>query len=535
MAGTKNLYNSEPLDVAIEMLRAAFGVSLDRTYATVSIAAVNATTSQISVTPRVVNDFSLYADAVAFPINKLNLSARIPKDMCYSSQVPITFETLSSFMLGSYGLLILPGQWELVHNNVVYPLTGAAVSYDFDLDISRTMSLRPTVQHPLFVPAMVYPLFITDAQGMARPLSLTTINDGDVSVGTQSMVMFRAEGGVGKLNYELLEGESPLPLNADGTGLDGEYPVTGEYSFTLGVRDLLGQTAQTEVNLNVQMGHVHIANEAPQVEAGESYDHQYDILGGFPPLRVINTTDLPVGMQLSSAGLLTGRTDPGNHSFNFVVQDKLGMRAKLHDRLVVSERSSVQAHGLAEPYQEAQLTVDERLVQGWASSFDLALQHLSGNTFDWIDGYVERKLSATTDALTVSLWMAAGYSQPGQCVFSINDHSSSLELYVGDYDSSQLRVKLTVDGKVYGFQTPAEQPVLEDPIRVITVVAGEGLLAMYADSQLLGEMSIPHYQNLFTKGSQIRMGDNGKLDNQWRGRFNALTIHRARLLNDQFY
>jgi len=535
MAGTKNIYNSEPLDVVVEMIRRSYGIVLDLNYATVTVAATSGTVSKVTITPKVVNGFTLYADPVEFSINKLNLSARIPKDMCYSGNWPATANEFASFMNSGYGLLVKLGQWEVLHNGVTYPLDGS-VLINGDIDTERTLTLRPTAQHPLFTAANAFPLFVTDPQEVAERLTITTLGDGEVNVGSESMVMFRAVGGVGKLDYSIVEGELPLPLAEDGSGLEGTYGMTGQFNAVVEVRDRLGQTAQTEVALDVQMGFVHSRNSAPELEVGERLDFQYQIDGGFPPLRIEQVEGLPLGARLSVEGHLTGRPEEGEHSFSFYVRDALGIRSKLHDRLMVNGRSPELAFNDTLNSTLSYLAAAEPNTEQWQASADFHGVANDSPAVKFSTGRIDSTNKAFTEALkelTVAFWLQSAQARTGGCIYSHSDGRNSLEVFVGDYDEHQVRVLLTVDGQQYGLMSKAEDAVVADTSTMITVGVAEGMLSLFVGDQLYDWVATPEFNQLFAANSKGRIGQTAAGLYQWTGALEYFHAYKARLFQDQ--
>lgn len=533
MAGTKNIYNSEALDVVLEMIRFTYGIALDLTYADVVVTPLTSTTTQVSITPKSVNGYSLYTDPVSFVINKLNLSARIPKDMCYSGNWPADFASFSQFMLASYGLLIKAGQWEVVYGSTVYPLDGS-VLINPDITSDRFLTLRPTAAHPLFVPAMAYSLMVTDPQNVAPSLTLSVSGDGDVNVGAPTQVQFNMTGGVGVTQFRIVSGESPLPLNQERTGLEGNYPVTGEYEFTVEARDVLGQTAEAIVQLNVQMDAVRIANSVPAVEVGQSINHTYNLQGGYQPLKIIKVTDLPLGMRLDINGVLTGRPDEGEHTFNFTVEDKLGIRTKIYDRLVVTERSFELAYAdtLAASVRHLQ-AVNLSAETDWKISSTYSGQMISSTALKLQTGSIDTVFAEAFKELTVSFWLQAAQARPGGCIYSQTDGVNSLEIFVGDYDEHQLRLLLTVGGQQYGLMTRSEDRVVGDASTMITVGVSDGMLTLFVGTKPYDWVSTPVFSQLFAAGSKGRIGLTAGGLYQWTGTLEYFNVYKARLFEDQ--
>lgn len=166
MAGTKNIFNADPVEVVIEALRMSHGTVLDLTYATVAVVpTASAELTRVTVTPKEVNGYSLYVEPLIFDMNKLNLAARLPKDMCYSGNWPATFTAFSSFMNAAYGLVVRADEWEIVHNGTTYPLTASTV-LNFNITSVRNFVLRPSVRHLLFSQQMQFPMLITTTQAI---------------------------------------------------------------------------------------------------------------------------------------------------------------------------------------------------------------------------------------------------------------------------------------------------------------------------------------------------------------------------------
>ncbi|QVD49365.1 hypothetical protein LUCX_295 [Xanthomonas phage vB_XciM_LucasX] len=160
MAGTKNLYNADPQEVLLEAIQQKTGVVLQMNYLTATVTPISGTQTRVRFEPKLVNGYCPYVDPIELVIDKLNLQSRLPKDMVYNGTWPATFETLALFMINSYGLLVLPDEWELVSNGTTVPMKGGqAVSPTLGGD--RYVSLRTTTQHPLFVAGMTFQMFVT--------------------------------------------------------------------------------------------------------------------------------------------------------------------------------------------------------------------------------------------------------------------------------------------------------------------------------------------------------------------------------------
>jgi hypothetical protein len=160
MAGTKNLFNTDPLEIVREALERANAIPLQHEYVDIALSNLGPTDALVVISPKTVSGQTPYVDAISLSFPKLDMSEKLPKDMCYSGTWPATFADFASFMLTSYDLLILPGQWEIRHGATIYPLDGT-VLIDPDLSSDRTLLLSAAQAHPLFTPSVMFPLLVT--------------------------------------------------------------------------------------------------------------------------------------------------------------------------------------------------------------------------------------------------------------------------------------------------------------------------------------------------------------------------------------
>ena len=148
MAGTKNIFNADPLDTIYEALVRTHGLSLRREEIAMEIVSQTAQHTRVRLTPQLSSGTTIYVNPVEYTIRKLNLSGRMPRDMSYSGDYPLTLEGLDSFFGASYGLDIRSGEWSLRRNG-----SEAVVDETFlsngEIDVDRVFYLRPTAQHPL--------------------------------------------------------------------------------------------------------------------------------------------------------------------------------------------------------------------------------------------------------------------------------------------------------------------------------------------------------------------------------------------------
>ena len=108
------------------------------------------------------------------------------------------------------------------------------------------------------------------------------------------------------------------PNNATITGTP---TVAGNYSFTVQVMDLSGNTMQRTYTLGV----VHITNSPTTANVGSPYSFQFNVTGGTAPYTFDLEGALPAGLTMSSSGLITGTpTTAGTTNFTVTVADTTG-------------------------------------------------------------------------------------------------------------------------------------------------------------------------------------------------------------------
>lgn len=549
MAGNKNLYNSEPLEIVVEVLELANGIKLEREYVSITLTPQSGIATQVLIAPKLIDDYSPYVDPITLTLNKLNLSAQIPKDMCYSSVYPADYQSFVNFMLASYGLLVKADQWEIVHNSTVYPLTeGSVISADLSSD--RYLTLRTTAAHPIFVAGMSFPLLVTDPQESVSQLILQIEGPESGEIGDDTTLLFVASGGLEPYTYSLVEGDVPVPLNGDGTALEGSLSTTGQFDYTIEVEDSLGQTTQVDGSMTVVLPEFTIANGAPDGYVKESYSHWYQFSGGVQPYSLVRTENMPMGLDLTSDGHLFGLADAGDFTFQGIFADALGRRFTLTDTIHVVGRPSevvrvdtkqslsdwlelsggysplygLQSHPAGSAWQPVELAHEN--VRG-----------LQAGAVKLLRGYfVKTGLQQAQRHLGVALWVRKGFMAMGGCLFSTLDSDSGFEVSVSDLLDTQLRVTVLIDGVSYALATPSNIEVLDDELALITVQAAEGLLSIHRNEQLVTWLRIPDFPTrLVTADSPFTIGRRSNYPSgyQWNGTLTRVMVFNERLWGDQ--
>ncbi len=200
------------------------------------------------------------------------------------------------------------------------PLTGIisgmpTASGTFSFSVSLTDSTVPTPT------VATRSLSIT----IATPLVIGTATLADGIIGAAYNQTLTATGGSGSFTWSLSSGSLPAGLTLSASGLISGTPITaGTSSFVLQVQDTgTPQQTKTEaltirIAAQLKLTGGTLANAFP----GVAYSQTIPVTGGTAPFTFAlapNSSPLPTGLMLSSAGLLSG-TPSAAGTFSFTVQ-----------------------------------------------------------------------------------------------------------------------------------------------------------------------------------------------------------------------
>lgn len=140
-----------------------------------------------------------------------------------------------------------------------------------------------------------------------------------------------ATGGSGSYTWSVVDGNGTLPaglrLSDDGT-VSGTPQNSGPAQFRLRVQDARGQTASNACSLTINPGAFSITScPLPGGFAGEVYRQQIGATGGRAPYIFSSPSNLPAGLSLTPAGVLSGLVPPGTYPINLRVNDVEGQVA----------------------------------------------------------------------------------------------------------------------------------------------------------------------------------------------------------------
>ncbi len=151
----------------------------------------------------------------------------------------------------------------------------------------------------------------------------TSLPDGDLnSFYRQSLI---ASGGVPPYTFGIKSGNLPTGLSLDTKSglISGTPTAIGTYTFSLEVSDSLPCCSTTIQSYSVKINPellITSTSPIPPGTAGAAYSYAFTATGGSTPY-VFTTSNPPAGLDLSSAGVLSGIPLPGSYSFTVTLSD----------------------------------------------------------------------------------------------------------------------------------------------------------------------------------------------------------------------
>ncbi|MDV6228564.1 Calx-beta domain-containing protein [Nitratireductor aquimarinus] len=160
------------------------------------------------------------------------------------------------------------------------------------------------------------------------PASPITVSPGalpSMTAGTAFSQSLSATGGTAPYTYSLQSGSLPLGISLTSGGvLSGTPTKRGGYAFTVRATDDIGQFVDKGYTGTVLNPSISIAPTSATAVQGVSFSQTITASGGVGPYTfAVESGTLPVGISLSSSGLLSGTTSsaPGSYPLMLRVTD----------------------------------------------------------------------------------------------------------------------------------------------------------------------------------------------------------------------
>ena len=179
------------------------------------------------------------------------------------------------------------------------------------------------------------------AQIVPVTLTITTTTMPDGVVGTAYNSTVAVNGGSGALTFSISAGSLPagLALNASSGAVTGTPTATGTSNFTMMVVDSGTPQRSDTQTLSIDITDPLIITTAalPGTAVGAAYNQTVVATGGTAPLTFsISNGNLPAGLSLSAAGVITGAATAAATSQTFTVRVADSSSPQLADTQVLT-------------------------------------------------------------------------------------------------------------------------------------------------------------------------------------------------------
>jgi hypothetical protein len=232
---------------------------------------------------------------------------------------------------------------------LTFSVTGGSLPAGLTLSSAGLLSGTPTATG-----AATFTVSVTDAAGATASQDYTlTINPAPAVITTSLpgatvnrpySQTITGQGGTGGLAFSVTGGSLPAGLTLSAAGLlSGTPTAVGTASFTIAVTDAAGVTATQDYTLTVSPVPSFTTGALPAWTVTQpGYSQAITATGGTGALTFsVTGGSLPVGLTLSSAGLLTGTpTTAGTASFTITVTDAVGASATQDYSLAINPAPS---------------------------------------------------------------------------------------------------------------------------------------------------------------------------------------------------
>ena len=173
---------------------------------------------------------------------------------------------------------------------------------------------------------------LVNGQVINTPPSITTSSLTNGTVGVAYSQTLTANGGTTPYTWTIASGSLPAGLTLSASGVISGTPTTagGPTSVTFKVTDASSLTATQSLSITVITPPSITTNSLPSWTVGVAYSQTLAATGGTAPYTwTITSGTLPVGLSLSSSGVISGTptTAGGPTSITFLVTDSASKTA----------------------------------------------------------------------------------------------------------------------------------------------------------------------------------------------------------------
>jgi hypothetical protein len=221
----------------------------------------------------------------------------------------------------------------------------AGLTLTTNADSTATIGGTPSGQGP-----SQFTVQVKDAQGntaiqalsinIGVPLVITTVSVPNGIIGASYSLPLGASGGTPPYNWTVVSGTLPggINLNAGNGLLSGTPSSSGNYSFTVQVKDSSGATAQRAFSMSV-ISQLSLGGGNFTGQVGTVFSLTLSATGGVPPYSfAIQSGTLPAGVTFSGpTGTFGGTpTTAGASSVSVIVTDSSGATATASITITIS-------------------------------------------------------------------------------------------------------------------------------------------------------------------------------------------------------
>ena len=172
-------------------------------------------------------------------------------------------------------------------------------------------------------------------------LNITTVSLPSARVAQSYLMNLFSSGGSLPYNYAVITGTLPAGLALSSTGLLSGTPTTqGPTTFTIRVMDGNGAVSQATYTLNTNSSSSFAVSPPtlPSGQIGRAYSTTLTSSGGAGPYTyTVSSGALPLGLSLSSAGVINGTpTVAGNFPFNIQAVDSTNTSVSYSQSITIS-------------------------------------------------------------------------------------------------------------------------------------------------------------------------------------------------------